>query len=175
MSGLRLITQIVVHCSATPNGRPVSAAEIDRWHGERGFQRSAAWIERHSPALHHIGYHAVIGIDGTLTPGRHVNEIGAHVAGSNAHSIGICMVGLDSFTREQWRTLYRLVASLRVEYPTAEVLGHRDCSPDLDGDGKVEPWEWLKTCPGFDVADWLESGPAAEHVLQTVNGHDPER
>ena len=81
--------------------------------------------------------------------------MGAHVQGSNEHSIGICMVGTDRFSFEQWRSLAQLVMGLRHKYPDAEVLGHRDFSPDLDGDGVIEPFEWMKTCPGFEVRDWL--------------------
>ena len=34
-----------------------------------------------------------------------------------------------------------------------DVLGHRDTSPDLDGDGIVEPEEWTKMCPCFDAKE----------------------
>ena len=67
------------------------------------------------------------------------------------------MIGTSAYTLAQWRELDALVAKLRARYPTAQILGHRDLSPDLDGDGIIEKHEWLKTCPGFDVAAWLTS------------------
>lgn len=169
---MRPITHIVIHCSASPNGRPVTVEDIDRWHALRGFHRALEWVKRINGDLRHIGYHGVIYVDGTFVTGRHVEEIGAHVAGSNARSIGICLVGTDRFTVEQWDKLTVVISALREQYPGAHVCGHRDFSPDKDGDGIVEPWEWLKTCPGFDVADWLANHllPDAAHVLDKVNG-----
>jgi len=52
-------------------------------------------------------------------------------------------------------TLAVLLASLRRAYPRAEVVGHRDLSPDLNGDGVITSEEWLKYCPCFDVREWL--------------------
>ena len=43
------------------------------------------------------------------------------------------------------------------KYPKATVLGHRDLSPDRDGDGIVEPHEWRKACPCFDARAWARS------------------
>lgn len=183
------IDLIVLHCSATPNGRPIGAGAqtaidvIDRWHQARGFQRGTAARSAFNWRLAHVGYHWVIDLDGTAWTGRHPSEVGAHVAGFNGNSLGICLVGgaeADArFTPQQWTTLRRLVreqcaehrlAARRPLYPRrgGGVCGHRDLSPDADGDGQVERHEWLKTCPGFDVGLWLERGmePAPEHLLE---------
>lgn len=142
---MRPITHIVIHCSASPNGDGrVTIDEITKWHLARGFRK--------------VGYHYVIHADGMLYAGRGLAEIGAHVEGSNAFSIGICMVGTDHFSLEQWTTLRDLVLNLQAQFQAARVLGHRDFSPDKDGDGVIEPWEWLKICPGFDVAAWRNKG-----------------
>lgn len=142
---MRAITDIVIHCSASANGdAKVTRETIDRWHRVKGWQG--------------IGYHYVVELDGRLAVGRPESQIGAHVAGSNAKSIGICMVGMDRFTDEQWMTLRELLQDLEERYPGAAVWGHRDYSPDKDGDGLVEEWEWFKTCPGFDVLTWRSSG-----------------
>jgi N-acetyl-anhydromuramyl-L-alanine amidase AmpD len=164
---MRHIKFIVVHCSASPNGRAVSAQEIDAWHRQRGFRRRAPVGQPHLP---HIGYHYVIDIDGTVTEGRSLGEIGAHVAGSNARSIGICMIGTDRYTREQWDALANLRDDLTLTFPEAKWLGHRDFSPDQDGDGVIEPWEFIKTCPGFDVAEWIRNGglPRQANLLEAV-------
>lgn len=168
------IDKIVIHCAATTNGRALgngrqSAAQvIDAGHKARGFARRAYNISKFNDHLHHIGYHYVIDIDGTVESGRHELEMGAHVKGHNAHSIGICMVGTDHFTAAQWAALAELVRDLKARYPQAHICGHRDLSPDIDGDGTIEPSEWLKICPGFTVADWLagEMAPLAGHICE---------
>ncbi|GAB2182654.1 N-acetylmuramoyl-L-alanine amidase [Denitratisoma sp. agr-D3] len=179
---MRAIDTIVIHCSATPNGvslfrgvpgekfQTTPVLVIDRMHGERKppFRRDPAWVVRWNPGLLHIGYHFVLYTNGYSATGRALDEVGAHVAGHNAHSIGICMIGTDAFTRHQWDELKDLVNILLKQYPKARVCGHRDLSPDLNGDGIVEPREWIKTCPGFNVADWLAGGkePLAGHIIE---------
>lgn len=169
---------LVIHCSATPNGRWVGASEIDRWHAGRGFHRSAEAVGRFNPRLRAIGYHFLIEPNGALVSGRSPEEIGAHVAGHNAHSLGLCLIGTDCYTTAQWIALADEVRFLCVRYAVPRqfahpgnayrgVCGHRDLSPDLNGDGTIQPREWLKTCPGFSVAEWLAGGLEAptEHVL----------
>lgn len=141
---------IVVHCSATRPSQQIGAAEIDEWHRARGFAQ--------------IGYHAVIRRTGRLEFGRPFGEVGAHVLGHNRSSVGVCLVGglledgtpghtfAEVYTGRQRETLLNLLHVLWDAYPDAQTVGHRDLSPDIDGDGIVEPWEWLKDCPCFDVA-----------------------
>lgn len=155
---MRSVSHIVIHCSATPNGQPCGVHSLDEMHKARGFLRRPEWASIFSPGLKHIGYHCVIDSTGMERYGRHLDEIGAHVQGSNARSVGVCMTGTDAFTQKQWGSLARLVGYLQRRYPDARVLGHRDFSPDLDGDGVIERHEWIKTCPGFDVAAWLAAG-----------------
>ena len=142
---------IVVHCSATPSTSDIGVDEIDDWHKQRGWSG--------------IGYHAVIRRDGEIEFGRHFDEVGAHVKGQNYRSVGVCMVGgvdtqgdaEDNFTEEQYESLVAILVTLERAYPFAEILGHRDLSPDLDGDGIIEEHEWLKDCPCFDVRKWRNS------------------
>ncbi|WP_293393403.1 N-acetylmuramoyl-L-alanine amidase [Nevskia sp.] len=170
MTNPRAITRLVIHCSASPNGRPVSIAEIDAWHKARGFHRAPAAVLRWNPTLKHIGYHFVIGVDGATSTGRSEGEIGAHVVGANINSLGLCMVGTDSFTPAQWLALRNQVGALIEFLPEMEVVGHRDLSPDKNGDGRITSDEWLKRCPGFDVAAWLANGmrPETAHVLDAT-------
>ena len=85
---------------------------------------------------------------------------GETVRGHNKYSIGICYEGgldargnpKDTRTPEQRSALHLLVHQLLQQFRNARVCGHRDLSPDLDGDGKVEPWEWVKQCPCFEVS-----------------------
>jgi N-acetylmuramoyl-L-alanine amidase len=142
-------TLIVLHCSATKPSQDIGADTIAEWHISRGFGG--------------IGYHFVIRRNGALEAGRPLEDIGAHVAGHNSNSVGVCMVGglddqgrsfsnsPDQYTGEQWVTVNAVIDFLRALYPAAKVCGHRDLSPDLNRDGRIEPSEWLKTCPGFDA------------------------
>lgn len=176
----RTIRLIVVHCSATPNDRTLftgkygtpgfrdPSQEIDAWHAARGFRRDSYWRGLQNPRLQAIGYHYVIARNGALFTGRHVDEAGAHAEGWNAPSLGICLVGTDRFTPQQWLQLKEVVTLMAQKYgiPLAPpvfagdkddtrylrvtgVCGHRD----LPGAGK--------SCPGFNVRDWLAKGMSA--------------
>jgi N-acetylmuramoyl-L-alanine amidase len=167
------ITRIVIHCAATANGQQLAnekrnqsaATIIDGWHKARGFKRSSPYVNIYNNSLRHIGYHFVIDTDGAIEKCRAIGETGAHVKGFNVGSIGICLVGTDAFTLEQWLTLGELIEELHQKYPNATICGHRDLSPDLNGDGKITPNEYTKICPGFTVADWLN------HDLAPLPGH----
>lgn len=143
---MKTIDAIILHCSATRAGMDVRASDIDKWHRELGWKM--------------IGYNYVIDLDGTVEKGRPLTMSGAHCLGYNDHSIGICYIGgldslgnpLDTRTYEQKKAMHELVQRLLDEYPTiTKILGHRDTSPDLNGDGKITPNEWIKACPCFDV------------------------
>lgn len=147
------IDAIVIHCSATREGMDFRAKDIDRMHKERGFSQ--------------IGYNFVIDLDGTIEVGRpltiagaHTNDKGLSGRSYNYHSIGICYVGgvdrngkaKDTRTEAQKASLRRLVRELMDKYPTiVDVLGHRDASPDRNGDGRITKNEWVKMCPCFEV------------------------
>lgn len=148
------IDAIIVHCSATKAGQDIGKSEINQMHLSRGFQC--------------IGYNYVVRLDGTVEVGRSLSIPGAHCntkgfsdKSYNKHSIGICYVGgldrngkaADTRTEEQKKSLRELIEKLVKEYPIKEILGHRDTSPDLDGDGEVEPHEWIKMCPCFDAKE----------------------
>lgn len=129
---MRTIRKIIIHCSATPDGRDVSAEEIRRWHLDRG------WSD--------IGYHFVIRLDGTVERGRPIEKVGAHCKGHNADSIGICYVGgmdykgkrsKDTRTPEQKKALVQLVQELSRTYAPVTVHGHNEFSD--------------KDCPSFNV------------------------
>lgn len=149
---MRTIDSIIIHCSATKAGQDFTAKDVDRWHRQRGFNG--------------IGYHYVVRLDGTLEKGRDVSLPGAHCMGWNERSIGICYIGglnangkpADTRTGAQKRVLYQLIMDLQREYQISQVLGHRDTSPDSNGDGTIEPCEYVKACPSFDVREFLEKG-----------------
>jgi N-acetylmuramoyl-L-alanine amidase len=117
---MRKINKIIIHCSATPEGRHTTVEDIRRWHKERGFAD--------------IGYHYVIYIDGSVHKGRLIEQQGAHCLGQNKNSIGVCYIGglsktgksMDTRTKEQKESLKSLIDSLKVQYPEAVVYGHKD-------------------------------------------------
>jgi N-acetylmuramoyl-L-alanine amidase len=128
---------IVIHCSATRASMDVGAKEIRQWHKAKG------WSE--------IGYHFVIRRNGVVEKGRGIDQVGSHVKGYNANSIGICMAGgisnnslqpENNFTAAQWVSLKATLSMLVKKYPAAKVLGHRDFP-------KV-----AKACPCFDAKPW---------------------
>lgn len=142
-------TRIVVHCSDTPASMDIGAAEITRWHTDPP-PRGNGWRA--------IGYAAVIRRDGTLELGRDIDgdgdvieEIGAHAAGFNAESIGVCLVGGKGgpdFTPEQLKTLRWWIGEVESLPQTdiKDVCGHRDL-PGVN-----------KACPSFNVRHWLKTG-----------------
>lgn len=141
---IRSIDKIILHCAATPNGKPFSAADIDRWHDDRGFRRREDWVRKYQPNLGAIGYHYVIGLKGNIEPGRHEQEEGAHTFGHNRRSIGVCLIGTNRFTLAQWIALKNLTSQLCARYTEASIHGHREFAN--------------KDCPGFDVQRWVASG-----------------
>jgi N-acetylmuramoyl-L-alanine amidase len=148
------IKRIVIHCTATREGQDVDVATIRKWHLAQGWRD--------------IGYHFVIRLDGSIERGRTEDQVGSHVAGFNAGSLGVVYAGgldaqggpKDTRTPEQMVAMAQLIGALTAAYPGARVMGHRDLSPDKDGDGVVEKHEWLKACPSFDVAAWWQGAKA---------------
>ena len=144
----RNIDEIILHCSATHEGQHITTEDIKRMHLQRGFSG--------------IGYHYVVYLDGTVHLGRDVDVSGAHCTGHNTHSIGVCYIGglvrdpkskqtKDSRTDKQKAGLLALLKTLRKLYPKARILGHRDTSPDRNGNGVIDPFERIKDCPCFDA------------------------
>lgn len=145
------VNRLVVHCSATRASADIGVADIRLWHKRQGWRD--------------VGYHYVIRRNGTVEKGRPDNEPGAHASGFNGDSIGICMVGgvgengkgEDNFTAAQYAALFTTLTRLKKAWPNAEVLGHRDLSPDRNKDGKVTKNEYMKECPSFSARDWWAS------------------
>lgn len=135
----RRINKIIVHCSATPEGRDYTVDQIKKDHKEQG------WSD--------IGYHYVIYRDGSIHEGRNVDIIGAHCEGYNSNSIGICYIGglenkpnveykklkaKDTRTEAQKKALIELLSRLKKYYPEAKIYGHHDFNKGKD-------------CPSFDA------------------------
>lgn len=150
---MRKIDLIVIHCSATKETQNYTFDQLRRDHKARGFRD--------------CGYHFYIRRDGTRFIGRYLDQIGAHVGdvGKNANSIGICYEGgldkngkakdtrTEAQKEELLNTILEVLTILKKKQPDIKIriVGHRDLSPDLDGDGVVEPNEWVKLCPCFNA------------------------
>ena len=128
----RNIKELIVHCSATPEGKDFTVSDIKKWHLQRGFSD--------------IGYHYVIYRDGTVHKGRDESISGAHCLGHNTISIGICYIGgvasdgktpKDTRTDAQKKSLIKLLKELKVKYPKATIHGHCEFA--------------AKACPSFDA------------------------
>ena len=132
---MRKINKIVIHCTATPEGREHNVADIRRWHLKRGFSD--------------IGYHYLIHIDGKIEVGRPLHRIGAHTSGENTGSIGVCYVGgmtkdmkkaKDTRTQAQKDSLVKLLHELIYKYnKDMTIHGHNEFAN--------------KACPSFNVQE----------------------
>lgn len=130
---MRKVNKIVVHSSASPEGREDTVEDVTRWHLARGFKD--------------IGYHYIIELDGIVFQGRPLSKQGAHVRGHNTDTIGICYIGGTDNTRQrnpkdtrtdaQKRSLRKLLSDLKQMFPNAEIVGHRDLAANA--------------CPSFDA------------------------
>lgn len=133
----RNIKEIIVHCSATPEGEDFTVAQIRQMHLARNFAD--------------IGYHYVIYRDGSINPGRSEAVSGAHCTNHNSISIGVCYIGgcpprsiknwdkqgKDTRTPAQKTALIKILKELKTKYPGAKIYGHRDFANKL--------------CPSFDA------------------------
>ena len=134
---------LVLHCSASRCNEDYSVEQLRRDHKARGF--------------YDIGYHFYIRKDGTMTQHRKLLEVGAHARPYNRCSIGICYEGgldeqgkpCNTMTTEQETRLIDLFRNLKILFPKAKIVGHRDL-----------PGTTPKECPCLDAGSW-----AARHRL----------
>ena len=166
---MRKIDLIVIHCSATREDRTLTPDDLDTSHRRRGFNGT--------------GYHYYIRKDGTVHLTRPLERVGAHAKGFNASSIGVCYEGgldcrgrpADTRTPEQRAALQLLVHQLLAKFPHCRVCGHRDLSPDRNGNGEIEPEEWIKMCPCFKVNFTIKNRKEVNYGNEEISmGYDPE-
>lgn len=128
---------IVIHCSASPNKKRLSAKAIDKMHRNR------------KPPFRQCGYHEIIQPDGYVehagnSPCRGLNVQGAGVSGGNKNTIHICLIGNTRFTLRQFMALRQRIESIRITYdiPIWEVRCHYQY-PSAIKQGK--------TCPNMEI------------------------
>lgn len=136
----RPVKDIILHCSATPEGRDYSVATIRKWHQAQG------WAD--------IGYHYVVYRDGTVNVGRNIDQVGSHCTGHNTGSIGICYIGgcdatgkkaKDTRTPKQKAALKTLVRKLMNIY-----------SLTLDNVHCHNSYTSAKACPSFSRSTFIK-------------------
>lgn len=145
------VQYLVIHCTATPEGRGVSSAEIRRWHTDpqpagRGWKQ--------------VGYTDMIHLDGSIERLVQNNEdanvdpweITNGVAGYNSISRHIVYVGgtekgnvnksKDTRTEAQKKALEEYVKDFHQRFPNVKIVGHNELA--------------AKACPSFNVQAWLK-------------------
>lgn len=142
---MRDIKYIAVHCTA---GSQVGGiTEVKNEFKRKGWKNP--------------GYHYVIEADGKITQLLDDSKISNGVKGFNTVTINVAYIGgidkngaaVDNRTDAQKLALGQILRILKCRYPKAVIQGHRDFSPDLNKNGKVDPWERIKECPCFDAKE----------------------
>lgn len=153
----RFISHLVIHCTAG--------------HGDlesvlRFWKKTLGW--------RHPGYHFFIDYDGTVHQLAPINNVTNGVKGYNSHSVHISYRGgvrkdnnkiaEDTRTPEQKAAILDTIRKVLEELKPHQditgikILGHRDFSPDQDGNGVISAWERIKECPCYDCIpeyEWI--------------------
>lgn len=143
---MRNINHIIIHCSASQPEVKIQTI-LNYWKEVKGWNT--------------VGYHYLIEYNGTLNCLLPVSKVSNGVAGNNSDSINVCYIGgvdkngkaFDTRSEKQKQTLIQIIKKLKIDFPNAQILGHRDFSPDLNKDGVIQPCERIKECPSFEAKE----------------------
>ena len=142
---------LVIHCTATPEGREVSSAEIRHWHTDPVSKGGRGWKQ--------VGYTALIHLDGSVERLVQNNEdarvdpweVTNGAKGYNSVSRHIVYAGgvakdgktpKDTRTEAQKKALRDYVRDFHRRFPQIKIVGHNELA--------------AKACPSFDVKAWLK-------------------
>lgn len=171
--------EIIVHCSATPEGNDFTVEDIDRWHKQRDFAC--------------IGYHYVIYRDGSIHQGRPIGLQGAHTNGRNPYSIGICYIGglatdaktpKDTRTEAQTASMVALIKHLRSEFGPLDVRGHYEFAKKACPSFRIEKLKALlkvailailpavMSCKHTETITEVQTVPEYHHTEHTITQRD---
>lgn len=142
---------LVIHCTATPEGREVSADEIRRWHtapkaeGGRGWKQvgytdmihldgKVERLVRNNEDMQVDAFEVTNGAKGYNTVARHIVYVGGVAADGKAK---------DTRTEAQRNTLAAYVRDFHARFPQVRIIGHNEIAP--------------KACPSFNVQAWLKA------------------
>ena len=143
---------LVIHCTATPEGREVSADDIRHWHTDPVSKGGRGWKQ--------VGYTDMIHLDGSVERLVKNNEDAAvdpweitnGVKGYNSVSRHIVYVGglsrdgksaKDTRTTAQRRSLEAYCRQFHNRFPDVKIVGHNELA--------------AKDCPNFNVQTWLKA------------------
>lgn len=137
--------RIILH---NADAKKCSAADIHRWHKERGWSG--------------MGYHFLVRKDGTIERGRPEDTVGAHAQGYNSDSIGVCFEGAfmtEKMGQTQVNAGRELISYLKNKYGISKVQKHKDVNPtncpganfpfDTIVNGKVKTDRWVQDNSGW--------------------------
>ena len=138
---------LVLHCTATPEGRPVTSAEIRRWHTDPVSRGGRGWKQ--------VGYTDMIHLDGKVERLVQNNEdanvdpweITNGAKGYNSTSRHVVYVGGvardgKTPTLKQLKAMEAYVKDFHRRFPAVKIIGHNELA--------------AKACPSFDVKKWLK-------------------
>ena len=144
------LKRLVIHCTATPEGREVTAADIRHWHTDPVSKGGHGWKQ--------VGYTDLIHLDGRVERLVKNNEdlivdpweVTNGASGYNSTSRHIVYAGgcdkqmkpKDTRTEAQKKALEAYVKDFHHRFPTVQIVGHNQLNPS-------------KACPSFNVKKWL--------------------
>ena len=145
------LKRLVLHCTATPEGREVSSADIRHWHCDPVSKGGRGWKQ--------VGYTDMIHLDGKVERLVKNNEdanvdpweVTNGAAGYNSTSRHVVYVGgvakdgktpKDTRTAAQKKAMETYVKDFHRRFPGIPIVGHNQLA--------------AKACPSFDVPEWLK-------------------
>lgn len=148
---MQKLKYLVLHCTATPEGREVSSSDIRHWHTDPVSKGGRGWKQ--------VGYTDMIHLDGKVERLVKNNEdanvdpweITNGVAGKNSVSRHVVYVGgvgkdgktaKDTRTPQQLKALEEYVKDFHKRFPSVRIVGHNELA--------------ARDCPSFDVKQWLK-------------------
>lgn len=144
------LSYLVLHCTATKQGREVTSDELRHWHTDPVSKGGRGWKQ--------VGYTDMIHLDGSMERLVENNEdafvdgweITNGATGYNSKSRHVVYVGgldsdaktpKDTRTAEQLDAMKRYVLDFHRRFPRVKIIGHNEVA--------------TTACPSFDVQAWL--------------------
>ena len=168
---MRRVKRIVLHSTSGWNHQTTQSIK-NYWKKDLGWKQ--------------VGYHKLISHDGTIENLAPLSAITNGVSGYNQDSVHIAYKGGlrlvtkegkyiydDTRSHEQVEAFFTAIKDVLEELKLTQeidditIVGHRDLSKDLNGNGKIETREWVKVCPTFDAIDeygWIAGHKGLERM-----------
>lgn len=149
---------LVIHCTATPEGREVTSAEIRHWHCDPK-PKGNGWKQVGYTDMFHLNGGCERLVDNNEDANVDPWEVTNGAAGYNGISRHIVYVGglenrpgvpykdlkpKDTRTDAQMKAMEKYVKNFHRKHPEVRIVGHRELNPS-------------KACPSFPVREWLRN------------------